>query len=51
MTRDEKIAALIESVEDWDIETLIDRVKEIRLDSLNEKTDAEIDSIYKLELE
>lgn len=46
MTREEKIVAICESINNWDLGTLLSWAKDVRKNELEALTDAELDVVH-----
>lgn len=46
MTRNDKIEAICQAMEDWDLETLMDYAKDMRRERLAQRSDQEIEHIF-----
>jgi len=49
-SRDEKVEAILDTMDDWDQETLIQWAKDTRRDLLAKETDEQIDTEYRTEV-
>ena len=50
MDRNDKIDRLLDQVDDWDLDNLIDFAKECRLKALEKLDDKELDALYEDEI-
>jgi hypothetical protein len=48
--REEMINELVNQIDDWDLETLIDWAKDVRRQSLEQETDKRLKEIYQVEI-